>query len=48
MNSTSIAAQLDPKEWREMVGHYHHRDAPEAITRYCRSRRQVLGDGVVA
>jgi predicted amidophosphoribosyltransferase len=33
VNSTSIAAQLDPEEWREMIGAYH-RAAAEAISRY--------------
>src|SRR6516165_4537800 len=30
VNSTSIAAQLDPEEWREIVANYH-RVAAEAI-----------------
>src|SRR6266446_6315021 len=31
VNSTEIAAQLDPEEWREVVAGYH-RAAAEAIT----------------
>src|SRR5437899_10181099 len=33
VGSIGIAAQLDPEEWREMVGGYH-RAAAEAITRF--------------
>ena len=40
VNSTSIAAQLDPEEWREIVASYH-RAATEAITRLRRLRRPV-------
>ena len=47
VNSTSIAAQLDPEEWREMIGAYH-RAAAEAITRYGGHVAQYLGDGVMA
>jgi class 3 adenylate cyclase/tetratricopeptide (TPR) repeat protein len=47
VNSTSIAAQLDPEEWREMVGAYH-RAAAEAITRYGGHVAKYLGDGVMA
>jgi class 3 adenylate cyclase len=47
VNSTSIAAQLDPEEWREMVGAYH-RAATEAITRYSGHVAKYLGDGVMA
>jgi class 3 adenylate cyclase/tetratricopeptide (TPR) repeat protein len=47
VNSTSIAAQLDPEEWRETVGSYH-RAAAEAITRYGGHVAKYLGDGVMA
>ena len=47
VNSTSIAAQLDPEEWREMVGTYH-RASTEAITRYSGHIAKYLGDGVMA
>ena len=47
VNSTSIAAQLDPEEWREMVGAYH-RAAAEAITQYGGHVAKYLGDGVMA
>jgi zinc-ribbon domain len=33
VNSTSIAAQLDPEEWREVVADYH-RSAAQVIERY--------------
>jgi hypothetical protein len=47
VNSTSIAAQLDPEEWREKLGAYH-RTAAEAITRYSGHAAKYLGDGVMA
>jgi class 3 adenylate cyclase len=47
VNSTSIAAQLDPEEWREIVGHYHDA-AAQAIERYGGHVAQYLGDGVIA
>jgi class 3 adenylate cyclase/tetratricopeptide (TPR) repeat protein len=47
VNSMSIAAQLDPEEWREMVGAYH-RAAAEAVTRYGGHVAKYLGDGVMA
>ena len=47
VGSTSIAAQLDPEEWREMVSAYH-RAAAEAITRYGGHVAKYLGDGVMA
>jgi class 3 adenylate cyclase/tetratricopeptide (TPR) repeat protein len=45
--STGIAAQLDPEEWRETVGGYHHA-AAEAITRFGGHVAKYLGDGVMA
>ena len=47
VNSTSIAAQLDPEEWREIVLDYH-RAAAQAIERYGGHVAQDLGDGVMA
>jgi Double zinc ribbon/Adenylate and Guanylate cyclase catalytic domain len=47
VGSTSIAAQLDPEEWREMVSAYHGA-AAEAITRYGGHVAKYLGDGVMA
>jgi hypothetical protein len=47
VNSTSIAVQVDPEEWREMVGAYH-RAATEGITRYGGHVAKYLGDGVMA
>ncbi|MBV8770745.1 MAG: AAA family ATPase [Deltaproteobacteria bacterium] len=46
VRSTEIAAQLDPEEWRELVGAYH-RAAAEAVTRYGGHVAQYLGDGVM-
>ena len=47
VNSTSIAAQLDPEEWREIVAGYH-RAAAQAIERFGGHVAQYLGDGVMA
>jgi class 3 adenylate cyclase/tetratricopeptide (TPR) repeat protein len=47
VGSTEMAAQLDPEEWREMVGTYH-RAAAEAITLYGGHVAHYLGDGVMA
>jgi class 3 adenylate cyclase len=47
VNSTSIAAQLDPEEWREIVADYH-RAAAQAIERFGGYVAQYLGDGVMA
>jgi class 3 adenylate cyclase len=47
VGSTEIAAQLDPEEWRDLVGAYH-RAAAEAITRYGGHVAKYLGDGVMA
>src|SRR5713101_689970 len=47
VNSTSIAAQLDPEEWREMVAEYHHA-AAQVIERFGGHVAQYLGDGVMA
>jgi len=47
VGSTEIAAQLDPEEWREVVGSYHGA-AAEAITRFGGYVAQYQGDGVMA
>jgi class 3 adenylate cyclase/tetratricopeptide (TPR) repeat protein len=47
VGSTSITAQLDPEEWREIVGEYHHATA-QAIERFGGHVAQYLGDGVMA
>src|SRR5229473_2157372 len=47
VNSTGIAAQLDPEEWREMVAGYHHA-AAQVIERFGGHVAQYLGDGVMA
>src|SRR5246127_4213540 len=47
VNSTSIAAQLDPEEWREIVADYH-RAAAQAIERFGGHVAHYLGDGIMA
>src|SRR5215467_9199570 len=47
VNSTSIARQLDPEDWREIVANYH-RAAAQAIERFGGHVAQYLGDGVMA
>ena len=47
VNSTSIATQLDPEDWREVVASYH-RTAAQAIERFGGYIAQYLGDGVMA
>jgi class 3 adenylate cyclase/tetratricopeptide (TPR) repeat protein len=47
VDSTRIAAQLDPEEWRETVASYQ-RAAAEAITRFGGHVAKYLGDGVMA
>ena len=47
VNSTRLAAQLDPEEWREIVAGYH-RAAAQAIERFGGHVAQYLGDGVMA
>jgi predicted ATPase/class 3 adenylate cyclase len=47
VNSTAIASQLDPEEWREIVASYH-RAAANAITQFGGYVAQYLGDGVMA
>jgi len=47
VNSTSIATQLDPEEWREVVADYH-RAATQAIERFGGYVAQYLGGGVMA
>src|SRR5690348_2460939 len=47
VNSTGLAAQLDPEEWREIVADYH-RVAAQAIERFGGHVAQYLGDGGMA
>jgi class 3 adenylate cyclase/tetratricopeptide (TPR) repeat protein len=47
VNSTAIATQLDPEEWRELIAEYH-RVAAEAIERFGGYVAQYQGDGVLA
>ena len=47
VNSTRIAARLDPEEWREIVAEYH-RAAAQAIERFGGHVAKFLGDGVLA
>jgi class 3 adenylate cyclase len=47
VDSSEIAAQLDPEEWREVVAGYQHA-AAEAITRLGGHVAKYLGDGVMA
>ncbi len=46
VNSTSLAAQLDPEEWREIVANYHHSVA-HVVERFGGHVAQYLGDGVM-
>jgi class 3 adenylate cyclase len=47
VNSTSLAAQLDPEDWREIVANYHRSVAHE-VERFGGHVAQYLGDGVIA
>jgi class 3 adenylate cyclase len=47
VNSTSLAAQLDPEKWRDIVVNYHHSAAQE-VDRFGGHVAQYLGDGVIA
>ena len=47
VNSTSLAAQLDPEQWREIVAGYH-RAATQAIKGFGGHVAQYVGDGVMA
>ncbi len=47
VGSTTLAAQLDPEEWRAVVADYH-RAAAEAVERFGGYIAQYLGDGVMA
>src|SRR6202521_1481565 len=47
VESTAIAAQLDPEEWRATIGEYH-RVAADAITPFGGHVVKYLGDGVMA
>ncbi len=47
VGSTSLAEQLDPEEWREIVTSAHQR-VGEAVYRYEGTIAQLLGDGVLA
>ena len=46
VNSTGLAAQLDPEEWRDR--RRYHRAAAQAIERFGGHVAQYLGDGVMA
>jgi len=46
VNSTEIAARLDPEEWHEVAGQYQ-RTAAEAVTRFGGHVAKYLGDGLV-
>jgi predicted ATPase/class 3 adenylate cyclase len=47
VDSTALASQLDPEQWRAIVAAYH-RSASEAITRFGGHVAKYLGDGVMA
>ena len=47
VNSTEMAAQLDPEEWRDILARYQ-RVAAEAVARFEGYIAQYLGDGVLA
>jgi len=46
VDSTAIAAQLDPEEWRELAASYQ-RAAAEAVSRFGGHVAKYLGDGLV-
>jgi class 3 adenylate cyclase len=47
VDSTALASQMDPEDWRAAVASYH-RVAAEAITRFGGHVAKYLGDGVMA
>ena len=47
VGSTSMAEQMDPEDWREVVSGAHH-CVTEAVYRYEGTIAQLLGDGVLA
>jgi class 3 adenylate cyclase len=47
VNSTSLAAQLDPEQWREIIAGYY-RAATQAIKGFGGHVAQYVGDGVMA
>jgi ABC-type oligopeptide transport system substrate-binding subunit/class 3 adenylate cyclase len=47
VNSTRIAAGLDPEEWKEVVSGAHRR-VSQAVVHYGGTIAQLLGDGVLA
>jgi class 3 adenylate cyclase/tetratricopeptide (TPR) repeat protein len=47
VDSTALASQMDPEDWRAAVAAYH-RAAAEAITRFGGHVAKYLGDGVMA
>ena len=47
VSSTTLAAQLDPEERRELIADYH-RTASQAVERFGGHVAQYLGDGVLA
>src|SRR5262245_24324502 len=46
VNSTEIASQLDPEDWRDVAAEYQH-TAAEAVTRLGGHTAKFLGDGLV-
>src|SRR5208282_5175014 len=46
VNSTGIAARLDPEEWRELSARYQHA-AAAAVARFGGHVAKYLGDGLV-
>src|SRR5262249_11837864 len=47
VDSTALAGQIDPEEWRDVVTAYH-RACAAVIERYAGHLAQYLGDGVMA
>jgi class 3 adenylate cyclase/ribosomal protein L40E len=47
VNSTEIAARLDPEEWHEILASYH-RTTSDAVAKFGGQVAQYLGDGVMA
>jgi class 3 adenylate cyclase/tetratricopeptide (TPR) repeat protein len=47
VGSTTIAAQLDPEEWHDILASYHHA-AAQAVGHFGGYVAQYLGDGVMA
>jgi class 3 adenylate cyclase len=47
VNSTEIAAHLDPEEWHEILASYH-RATSDAVAQFGGHVAQYLGEGVMA